>query len=98
MPLFTPPVHQESVSGDRLFARFTMPTGASVVRVGGVFRTQPYPWIGDLDGLTEGVDWFQGGRTYEIDDALAAELSAAGFTVDPLNYSDGRFSYGPFGG
>lgn len=82
MPTFSPPTQQQSVArGDRLFDRYTMPVGLSVVKVNGTFTTQPFPWLGDLDGLTEGVDWFQGGRTYIVSNDVAAELTAAGYTT-----------------
>jgi hypothetical protein len=31
--------------------------------------------------LTEGVTWFQGGRTYTVSSSTAAALTAAGYTV-----------------
>lgn len=82
MPSFTPPTQQQGVrTGDPLFDRYTVPVGLSVVRVDGAFITQPFPWLGDIADLTEGVDWFQGGRTYIISDDTAAELTAAGYTT-----------------
>ena len=80
MPLFTPPTRLEA-SSDPFFGRYRIPVGESVVRVNGTFTTQPYPWLGDLDGLAEGEDYFLGGHVYEVSDEVAAELTAAGYTV-----------------
>ena len=80
MPLFTPPTTTES-SDDILFGRYKVRVGESVVKVNGTFTLMPYPWLGDLAGLTEGTDWFQGGRTYVISPEVASELTAAGFTT-----------------
>jgi hypothetical protein len=77
---FTPPVSHES-SDDRFFGRYRVPVGLSVVWNGTTFVTQPNTWLGDMVDLTEGVDWFQGGRTYTITPATAAALSAAGYTT-----------------
>lgn len=99
MPSFTPPTQQQGVrTGDRLFDRYTVPVGLSVVRSGGSFATTPYPWLGDLDGLEEGTDYFLGGRTYVVTDAVAAELTAAGYTVvDEAGYGIDPYGSGGFG-
>ena len=81
MPTFTPPTVEEGVAGDRLFSRYTIPVGKSVVKVNGVYVTQPYPWLGDIASLTEGVDYFLGGRTYVISSAVATALNADGYTT-----------------
>lgn len=80
MPTFTPPTVNEG-SSDHFFGRYSIPVGQSVVKVGGVFRTTPYPWLGDIAHLTEGTEWFQGGRTYVISPEVAAELTADGYEV-----------------
>lgn len=92
MPSFTPPTRLEA-SSDHFFGRYSIPVGQSVVRVNGTFITQPYPWLGDLADLTDGVDYFLGGHEYVIDDAIAAELEAAGFTTIP----DAGYGVGPYG-
>lgn len=80
MPLFTPPT-EDQASDDFFFGRFSVQVGLSVVKVNGTFTTMPYPWLGDLADLTEGTDWFQGGRSYVISPDVAGELSAAGYEV-----------------
>lgn len=97
MPTFTPPTSTES-SDDLLFGRYQMTVGLSVVKVNGVFTTTPYPWLGDIADLTEGVEWFQGGRSYYVNDALAAELAAAGYTTTTeLGYGVGPYGDTPYG-
>ena len=80
MPLFTPPTTTES-SDDRLFGRFRYTVGVSVLWNGATFEQVPYPWLGEIAELVEGETWFQGGRTYAVDDATADLLEASGFSV-----------------
>ena len=80
MTTFTPPTTTES-SDDYFFGRYKVPVGISVVWNGTTFVNQAYPWLGDLVNLTEGVTWFQGGRTYEVSSATADALTTAGYTV-----------------
>lgn len=100
MPTFTPPTQQQGVQrGDRLFDRYTVPVGLSVVKRDGVFTTTPYPWLGEIADLTEGTDFFLGGRTYVVSDAVAGELTAAGYTVVPDDgYGIGPYGAGGYGG
>lgn len=78
--LFTPPTIPE-YGEDSFFGRFAMSVGQSIVKVNGVYTLTPYPWLGDIAHLVEGIDWFQGGRTYNITATIADELEAAGFDV-----------------
>lgn len=81
MPTFTPPTVPQG-STDPFFGRYSIPVGVSVVRSGGVFVRRPYPALMEIAGLVEGVDWFQGGRTYTVSSATATALTTDGFTVD----------------
>lgn len=81
MPWFTPPTVKQPVGTGPLLSRYSIDVGQSVVKYNGAFTLMPFPWKGHLDGLTEGVDYFMGGRTYDITDPVAAELEADGFTV-----------------
>jgi hypothetical protein len=96
VPSFTPPT-VDLGSGDSFFGRYSVAVGQSVVRVNGTFQTTPYPWIGELTGV-EGTDWFLGGHTYQVTEAIATELVAAGFTVTRLGFGEGPFGSDPFGG
>jgi len=81
LPTFTPPTVKQGIPGDRLFSRYGMQVGQSVVRKNGVFTLDPYPWLGDLTGLVDGTDYFLGGHEYTVTTEIANELTAAGFTV-----------------
>ena len=92
MPTFTPPTVPQG-SGDPFFGRYSVPVGVSVVKRGGTFKSVPYPALMEIADLAEGVDWFQGGRTYVISDALATALTADGFTVT----ADAGYGEAPYG-
>ena len=96
--IFTPPTIPQG-SDDPFFGRYKIPVGVSVLRLpdGGFgigpfgdspfatsgFGRKQYPTLMELDGLTEGEDWFQGGRSYTVSDEIAALLVASGFEVVP---------------
>lgn len=80
MPTFRGPVLQWAwPTGNRLLDRLKVDRALSVVKVNGHYQTQESPYLGDIQNLTEGVDWFQGGRTYTITQAVADALTADGF-------------------
>lgn len=100
MPTFTPPTVKQTIDPkDRLFCRYQIDVGQSVVKVGGVFTLMPYPWLGDLQAAgAEGTDWFLGGRTYTITTATADALEAAGYTTDRTSgYGEGGYGQGGYG-
>ena len=80
MPTFTPPTY-DGRSGDYFFGRYTVPVGISVVKENGHYQQVLTPWLGEVASLTEGVDWFQGGRVYTVTPAVASALNADGFTT-----------------
>lgn len=97
MPTFTPPTRLES-SSDHFFGRYSIPVGQSVVLVNGHYTTMPYPWLGDLDGLVDGVGYFLGGHIYVVTDAVATALEADGFTTEAEpGYGEGSYGSGGFG-
>lgn len=81
MPTFTPPTTPQG-SNDPFFGRYSIPVGISVVKKNGVFERRPFPALREIAGMVEGVDWFQGGRTYTVSSGVASALTADGFTVD----------------
>lgn len=83
MPKFTPPTVNEG-SSDFFFGRYSIPVGQSVLKIDGTFTTTPYPWLGDLAAMTEGVGYFLGGRTYVVSTEAAAELEADGYQITRL--------------
>lgn len=97
MPTFTPPTVRQA-SNDPFFGRYSIPVGQSVVLRDGHYVTVPYPWLGELAELTDGVTYFLGGRTYDISEAVAAALENDGFEVFAPGFGSGAFNGGLFGG
>lgn len=80
---FEPPTHEAPMrSAERIHRWYRLTHAASVVRVNGVLTTihQPRP-DQILAAGVEGVDWFIGGRVYDVTAEVKAELLAAGFDV-----------------
>lgn len=99
MPTFTPPTTRQPLDPhDRLFRRYFLEVGQSVVRRDGIYQLTPFPWIGELEDLTEGVDYFMGGRTYTVSDDVAAALDLDGFGYDYIGYGEGAYDGGGYGG
>lgn len=98
MPTFTPPTVRQSIRGDRLFSRYGTQVGQSVVKRAGVYTLTPFPWLGEIAHLEEGVDYFLGGRQYTVTVEIAAALDRDGFGYDYTGYGEGGFGYGPYGG
>lgn len=93
--LFTPPtvdvglVREDQPKAQRAIARIVgpMPTGGSLLRIGGVWSFVRHPSQDqinsvDLDTEAEGSPplFLQGGHTYSIRQAIYDELDSAGFT------------------
>lgn len=98
MPSFTPPTTRQPLDpNDRLFRRYFLEVGQSVVKRAGTYQLTPFPWIGELEGRTEGVDYFMGGRTYSITEAVATALEVDGFIVDAPGFGSGAYGFGLFG-
>lgn len=93
MTTFTPPTVYEG-SSDPFWGRYPTRVGQSVVKMGSTFELTPYPWLGDLEGKTEGTDYFLGGRTYEVTEEIAVALEIDGFDINAFP----GFGEGPFGG
>lgn len=80
MPLFTPPTVKQG-SNDHFFGRYSIDVGQSVLLRDGVYVTTPYPALMEIADLVEGEEWFQGGRTYTVSQAVADALAADGYAV-----------------
>lgn len=81
MVAFTPPTHEESMRTNvRPLNYFRLTWAASIVRIGGVLTQVRSP---NHDQLTaagvEGVDWFIGGRVYNVSGSVQTELASRGF-------------------
>lgn len=85
--IFTPPTYPVPIrytNPDHRILRFaTLPQAMSVVRTGGVFVAHRGVSQDELTAAGQmGVDYFIGGSSYIVSNAVAVELEAAGFNVD----------------
>lgn len=77
MPTFTPPTVDEGPAGlGRLFYRYKLTRGETVIQTGGTFSTVRYPAMEDLAAADA---YWIGGHSYDIDQATADALTAAGY-------------------
>jgi hypothetical protein len=100
-------------STDHFFGRYRIPVGVSVIRKAtapddqgfgegpygfGGYERRPYPALIEIADLEEGVDWFQGGRSYIVSDEIAENLVASGFEVTPdVGYGESVYGSQGFG-
>jgi hypothetical protein len=81
---FSPPVIEVDIpSNIQPLNHYRIAQGLSVIRRGGTFVSTRVP--SDLELAAAGVhgtDYFLGGRDYEVTEAVAAELQAAGYTIN----------------
>jgi hypothetical protein len=81
MPSFTPPtVNRRNVSpADRLFSRLNTPTGVTVLKQpSGAYVQVEFP---SPEQINAAAVTYLGGHVYEVDEAEAASLLAAGYEV-----------------
>lgn len=109
MPTFTPPVGSSVAWGDinsndpadRLMKYYgSVPVGETVMKTqAGAWVQQQYPYLGRTDspGVNQAQQAYIGGHTYEVTDAVATELIAAGFgaylNTEPVDYTWFKPSY-----
>jgi len=72
----TPHVWEGPIGGHRLFEFYQQKQGVSVLRYGNRFVEVRFP---SQDELRDADQYWLGGSTYEVDDATASALSAAGY-------------------
>lgn len=79
MPTLTPPTEDQNLeTHDRLFGRYKLTRGLTLLVSGSTVILAQYPDHQDIaDGLYDFV--YLGGRSYDISDAEAATLTAAGY-------------------
>lgn len=80
MPTFEPPTINQG-SDDYFFGRYSIPVGQSVLKRAGHYVTVQTPWLGELDGLVDGTDYFLGGHIYTVTPEVASALNADGYTT-----------------
>ena len=84
MPTFEPPFYHVEVPRHLTGGpRYRFHESQSVVRVSGTLTTVKSPTHEQLVAAgDEGVDWFLGGRIYNVSVTTADELTLAGYTVE----------------
>lgn len=79
---FTTPTISEGPAGQgRLFSRYRLVRGITVVKSGGEYYEVRYP---SEDEINEAEVAYIGGYSYEVDEAEKADLEAAGYTVETV--------------
>lgn len=81
------PTHEEPMRTQQAWLKQHHLTHAlSVVKIGGTWRSMRITALPPAirDSLEHGVTLFQGGVQYVIDQAMADELAAAGYTTEPI--------------
>lgn len=80
MARYSPPTHERGInSTERILSFYRLTYANSIIKVAGVWTSVSTPSPEVTSALTEGVDWFRGGREYQLSAELIAELTAAGF-------------------
>lgn len=109
---YEPPTYLQGwPTGQPLIDRLRIPRGYTVVTDGnGGWNLVTSVWLGVIQNLTEGVDYFLGGHIYEVSDELYASLTSPGPTPapgsgsgsggnnTPLDFGQGPFGEGTYGG
>ena len=76
---FTTPTISEGPAGEgRLFSRYRLVRGISVLKTNGVYTETRYPSSEEVEAADIA---YIGGYTYEVDATEKAALEAAGYTV-----------------
>lgn len=97
MPVFTPPTQPQAI-GKGLWSYIGGEVGQSVVKIDGTYVEHSFPAWEELEELTEGTDYFLGGRTYWITEDTATALENDGFTTEPApGYGVGTYGSGGYG-
>lgn len=76
---FTPPTVNEGPAGaNKLFYRYKLARGITVLKENGVYRQTRYPFTTEL---AQAEAAYVGGHKYEVSAAEKTSLEAAGYTV-----------------
>jgi hypothetical protein len=104
---FKTPIWRERMWGNRLFDRMHLDVGHSILKFGTSYQQVDNP---STDQMESAAALYIGGRTYLIDQAEAAALTAAGYgrfvvnaigdpipEIDINAYGTGVYGTGPYG-
>ena len=79
---FTTPTISEGPAGEgRLFSRYRLVRGITVLKIDGVYYELRYPSTEEIAGAQKA---YIGGYSYPVDAAEKADLEAAGYTVETI--------------
>lgn len=79
---FTTPTISEGPAGEgRLFERFRLTRGVTVLKIDGVYYELRYPSSEEVEAAEEA---YIGGYSYEVNATEKAALEAAGYTVETV--------------
>ena len=79
---FTTPTISEGPAGEgRLFERFRLVRGITVLKVDGIYYEMRYPSSEEVEAAEVA---YIGGYSYPVDEAEKASLEAAGYTVETV--------------
>ena len=79
---FTTPTISEGPAGEgRLFERFRLVRGVTVLKIDGLYYELRYPSSEEVESAEQA---YIGGYSYEVSAAEKADLEAAGYTVETV--------------
>lgn len=98
---FLTPFAYESVE-HHFWGRYKIRVGVTLIKRNGHYEEVQYPWLGELDGLVDGRDYFLGGHQYyDLPQEVIDDLIADGYDAGPgseTGFGEGGFGEGGFGG
>lgn len=79
---FTTPTVSEGPAGEgRLFSRFRLVRGVTVLKIDGIYYETRFP---SSEEIADADTAYIGGYSYEVDATEKAALEAAGYTVETI--------------
>jgi hypothetical protein len=79
---FTTPTVSEGPAGEgRLFSRYRLTRGITVLKIDGEYYEMRYPSSEEVEAAEEA---YMGGYSYEVSPGEKASLEAAGYTVETV--------------
>lgn len=77
----TPTVSEGPLGESRLFSRYRLVRGVTVLKIDGLYYEMRYPSSEEVEAAQEA---YIGGYSYEVNATEKASLEAAGYTVETL--------------
>lgn len=77
----TPTISEGPLAQGRLFSRYRLVRGVTVLKIDGEYYELRYPSTEDVEAADEA---YIGGYSYEVSPGEKADLEAAGYTVETI--------------